>query len=502
MFDLFFRKCPFKGEFALFGGLQEALGLISHFKLSDEDVEFVRSIMPGIDPGYVEWLRGIDCSGIRVHALKEGSACFPAVPLLRLEGPLAIVQLLETPLLCLVNYATLMTTNAARIVKAAGPGKSLLEFGLRRAQGPDGAMSASRYAYAGGFHGTSNVLAAKMLGIPVKGTHAHSFVTSFTGLDDLTVRGTGTTVKAEDGTEHDLAAQAQACLAELGFGATNEGELAAFVAYCRSYPKVCLCLVDTYDTLRSGVPNFLAVALALHRLGHKAVGIRLDSGDLAGLSVSARAMFVAAGEKIGDASFDPAKFVIVASNDINEKTLAALNAQGHEINTYGIGTHLVTCQAQPALGGVFKLVEINGNPRIKLSQDIGKVTLPGRKQAFRLYGKDGAPILDLLAEAGAPPPEVGLRVLCKHRSDAKKRCYVTPSRVELLHHLVWADGKLQAELPSLHAIRTYAQEQLALMPAACTSLSSPETYKVAVTEQLHTGLHDLWSKESSIRELE
>ena len=202
VFDLYFRKNPFHGEFTVYCGLDESVRLIANFRFTDEQVEYLRSIMPAADPGFFDWLRTLDCSRVQVHALTEGKVCFPRVPLLRIEGPLAVCQLLETPLLNLNNYATLVATCAARLKVAAGPGKGLLEFGARRAQGPDGAVSASRYSYIGGFDGTSNVLAGQMFGILPKGTHAHSYVMSYTSLDDL--KPDGRSISTKDGAEVDL----------------------------------------------------------------------------------------------------------------------------------------------------------------------------------------------------------------------------------------------------------------------------------------------------------
>jgi nicotinate phosphoribosyltransferase len=278
---------------------------------------------------------------------------------MRIEGPVFKTQLLETTLLTLVNYASLVATNAARFCAAAGPNKTLLEFGLRRAQGPDGGLSASKYCYLGGFHGTSNVLAGKLYGIPIKGTHAHAYISSYECMNDLTERSLCDHISGESRPFADLCLK---YLKELGPilkilpEETNKGELAAFVSYAIAFPTNFLALVDTYDVLKSGLPNFLAVARALHECNYKAVGLRLDSGDLAYLSLEVRAKFVQTAD-IYDIDYFKA-FNIVASNDINEETLVSLEKQGHSIDTYGIGTHLVTCQKQPALGCVYKLVEV------------------------------------------------------------------------------------------------------------------------------------------------
>ena len=278
---------------------------------------------------------------------------------MRIEGPVFKTQLLETTLLTLVNYASLVATNAARFCAAAGQNKTLLEFGLRRAQGPDGGLSASKYCYLGGFDGTSNVLAGKLYGIPIKGTHAHAYVSSYECMQDLTEQNLADNLSKESRPFADLCLK---YLKELGPilkilpEETNKGELAAFVSYAIAFPTNFLALVDTYDVLKSGLPNFLAVARALHECNYKAVGLRLDSGDLAYLSLEVRAKFLLVAEAFNIDDFK--NFNIVASNDINEETLVSLEKQGHSIDTFGIGTHLVTCQKQPALGCVYKLVDV------------------------------------------------------------------------------------------------------------------------------------------------
>ena len=531
VYDLFTRKNPFGaqpacslplrlltpragptaragGEFTIFCGLEECVRFIANFSFSDEQVDYLRSIMPAADPAFFDWLATVDCSKVSVYALEEGTVCFPRVPLLRIEGPLAVCQMLETPLLNLCNYATLVCTCAARLKVAAGPGKQLLEFGARRAQGPDGAISASRYSYIGGFDGTSNVQAGMMFGITPRGTHAHSYIMAHTGLDDLKEDG-GRSLRTTAGEEIDLVQQALEWGAKLkeatGIVTGNQGELAAFIAYARSYPSNFLALADSYDTLKSGIPNYLAVSLALHAAGYEPVGVRLDSGDLAYLSREVRAMFVRAAEAFELPSFG--KHRIVASNDINEKTLESLNQQGHEIDVFGIGTNLVTCQGQPALGGVYKLCEIQGKPRIKLSQEVEKVTLPGRKEAYRLYNRDGDPVLDLMCRVGGETPQEGRRILCKHPFDEVKRCYMTPSKVEKLHTLVWgppeegADSLLLKDLPSIEQVRDTAMARLDTLRTDHRRLLNPTPYKVSVSTELHTHLHQLWQSNVPITDL-
>lgn len=552
VFDLFFRKNPFKGEFTIFAGLEEVLRYVENFKFTDSDIRYLRdgmivpkeelqkrfaeglnggwirkrngggfeiinygewdfeywekidypeadqlieSPLKDCEPRFFEWLKSVDCSKIRIYAVPEGTIVFPKIPLLRVEGPLAVAQLLETTLLNLINFPSLMTTNAARFRLAVGLDKILMEFGVRRAQGADGAMSASRYSYIGGFNATSNVLAGKLFGVPVKGTMAHAFIQSFRSLKDLKNQ----EIRGPNGMALEFIGLVLDVRRELGFNNTNEGELAAFIAYAIAFPKSFLALVDTYDTLKSGVPNFLCVAVALSRIGYKPIGIRLDSGDLSYLSKKAKEMFEwAAGmtwqENIKDC-------VIVASNDINEEVLLALKQQGHAIDVFGIGTHLVTCQSQPALGCVYKLVEIKGEPRIKISQEVAKVTIPGRKEVYRLYLHGEAfPSVDLMIQAGEPPPRSQERILCRHPFNEAKRVYVKPTMVVPLHKLVW-DGKRLYPNFSLEALRKRVSEQIKNMREDHLRFVNPTEYKVSVSEGLYQFIHKLWMDEAPVAEL-
>lgn len=443
VFDLFFRTNPFQGEFTIFAGLEECLKFLDSFHYSETDIEYLKHALPqGIEDEFFEYLSQLTAKDVTLYAIEEGSVAFPRVPLIKVVGPLIIVQLLETTLLTLVNYASLMATNAARYRMVAGKHIHLLEFGLRRAQGPDGGLSASKYSYIGGFDGTSNVLAGKLFNIPVKGTHAHAYITSFTGIDELKTR---VLQHKEDGTTRDileLAMEHRSSLAsvlDVSTDESSEGELAAMVSFAIAFPDGFMALVDTYDVKRSGLLNFCAVALALNDQGYRAIGIRIDSGDLAYLSCLARETFERIAERFKLPWFS--KLTIVASNDINEDTILSLNEQGHKIDCFGIGTHLVTCQRQPALGCVYKMVEINNQPRIKLSQDVGKVTMPGSKNVFRLYGADGHALIDLLQRVDENPPEVGQKVLCRHPFQESKRAYVIPTNVEPLYRVYWTEGR-------------------------------------------------------------
>ncbi|MBA0560866.1 hypothetical protein Golob_017742, partial [Gossypium lobatum] len=465
--------------FTVFAGLEECIKLIANFKLTEEEISFICETLPGsCEEGFVKYLRNIDCSDVEVYAISEGTVVFPKVPLLRVEGPVAVVQLLETPVLNLVNFASLVATNAARHRLVAGKSKMLLEFGLRRAQGPDGAISASKYCYIGGFDATrwfaNNVAAGRLFGIPLRGTHSHAFVSSFMSPDEILER----SLHRSDGSStcEDFVSLVQSWLSKIQWakalgntvGETNQSELAAFTSYALAFPNNFLALVDTYDVMRSGVPNFCAVALALNDLGYKSVGIRLDSGDLAYLSGEARKIFQIIEKEFGLPGFG--KTSITASNDLNEETLDALNKQGHEVDCYGIGTYLVTCYAQAALGCVFKLVEINNQPRIKLSEDVSKV---------------------------------GERILCRHPFNESKRAYVVPQRVEELLKCYWPgkSGKVREELPALKDIRDHCIKQLEQMRPDHIRRLNPTPYKVSVSAKLYDFIHFLWLNEAPVGEL-
>ncbi|KAF3787770.1 Nicotinate phosphoribosyltransferase 2 [Nymphaea thermarum] len=509
VFDLFFRKNPFGGEYTIFAGLEECIRFIANFRLEEEEIAFLRSVLPSTcDAGFFDYLEGVDCSDVEVYAIPEGSAVFPKIPLLRVEGPVAVVQILETPFLNLINYGSLVATNAARHRMVAGKSKGLLEFGLRRAQGPDGGISASKYCYIGGFDATSNIAAGKKFGIPLRGTHSHAFVSSFTSPDEI-IDKVLPRCDNPDSSE-DFVSLVQSWLSKLQaadslrgtFSETNLSELAAFTSYALALPSSFLALVDTYDVVRSGVPNFCAVALALNDLGYKANGIRLDSGDLAYLSIQARKFFCSVETEFGVSGFGDMK--ITASNDINEETLDALNKQAHEVDAFGIGTHLVTCYAQPALGCVFKLVEINNQPRIKLSEDISKVSIPCKKQCYRLYGREGYPLVDIMTAEKEAPPKVGERILCRHPFNESKRAYVVPQRVEELLKCYWPgkSGKQREELPTLSESRKRCMEQLDQMRPDHLRRLNPTPYKVSVSAELYDFIHSLWLNEAPVGELQ
>ncbi|HXE72536.1 MAG TPA: nicotinate phosphoribosyltransferase, partial [Candidatus Nitrosotenuis sp.] len=398
VFDLYFRRIPHNGGFCLAAGLQPALEYLQALRFSADDIAYLRGL-GRFSQGFLDWLRDFRFRG-EVWAVPEGRLVFPSEPLLRVSGTIPECQLVESALLNIINFQTLIATKAARICTAAGPEATVVEFGLRRAQGIDGAMSATRAAYIGGCQSTSNTLAGKVFGLPVTGTMAHSWVMSF------------------------------------------PDELSAFRAYADIYPDSCLLLVDTYDTLGSGVPNAVRVGLELKERGHRLLGIRLDSGDLAHLSKEARRMLDEAGLEFAR---------IVASNELDEWLIRSLRQQGARIDIYGVGTRLVTSAGEPALGGVYKLVaaEEDGRtvPRIKVSSNPEKTTLPGVKQVWRAWrgGKILGDVICLADEELQPRSAVrSCHPLYAHHSRT-----LWAEKWEPLLVPVMKDGRVTCELPPL-----------------------------------------------------
>ncbi|XP_007516121.1 nicotinate phosphoribosyltransferase isoform X1 [Erinaceus europaeus] len=492
-FELFFRRCPFGGAFALAAGLRDCLRFLRAFRFQDEDLEFLASVLPpNTDPEFFEHLRTLDCSRVTVRALPEGSLAFPGVPLLQVSGPLLLVQLLETPLLCLVSYASLIATNAARLRLIAGPEKRLWEMGLRRAQGPDGGLTASTYSYLGGFDGSSNVLAGQLRGVPVAGTLAHSFITSFSGTevtpDPMLAPAAGQGPKVNLVTCVKVWLERVCAQLGLGLQEPHLGERAAFVAYALAFPQAFQGLLDTYSVLRSGLPNFLAVALALGELGYRPVGVRLDSGDLLQQAQEIRGIFQNISAQFQVPWLESVS--IAVSNNIDEEELARLAQEGSEVNVIGIGTSVVTCPRQPSLGCVYKLVSVGGQPRMKLTEDPEKQTLPGSKSAFRLLGPNGSLLLDLLQLAEEPPPQAGQELRIWPQG-AQGPCTVRPAHVEPLLQLWLQHGQLCKPLPPLAESRAFAQQSLGQLSPEHRRMEQPAVYQVALSEKLQALVHRL-----------
>ncbi|MEG0767972.1 MAG: nicotinate phosphoribosyltransferase, partial [Clostridia bacterium] len=337
-FDLFYRKAGDATAHAIAAGLEQAIDYVQHLRFSEEDLSYLRSLSL-FDENFIDYLRHFEFTG-DIDAVPEGTLVFPGEPILRVCAPLMQAQLLETTLLNIINHQTLIATKASRVVQAA-QGDSVLEFGLRRAQGPDAGIYGARAAIIGGCSATSNVLTGQLFGVDIRGTHAHSWVMSF------------------------------------------PSELESFRAYAEVFPDSCMLLVDTYDTLRSGVPHAIEVFHTLRARGYEPVGIRLDSGDMAYLSRKSRQM-------LDEAGFPKAK--IFASGDLDEEVIWDLKAQGAAIDVWGVGTRMITSQDTPALGGVYKLSaeEVDGvmQPRIKVSENPIKITNPGMKKLYRIYDPD------------------------------------------------------------------------------------------------------------------
>ena len=438
VFELFFRRSPFQSGYTVAAGLAPVIDFLNAFCFTHDDGAFLATLtgndgQPLLDTKFLEYLKGLRFT-CDVHAVPEGTIVFPKEPLLRVQGPILQCQLLETAMLNLINFQTLVATKAARVCVAAR-GEPVLEFGLRRAQGVDGALAASRAAYIGGCESTSNVLAGKLFNIPVRGTHAHSWVMSF---DD---------------------------------------EREAFHAYAEAMPNNCIFLVDTYDTLE-GVRRAVEAGRWLREHGHDMAGIRLDSGDLAWLSIEARKI-------LDEAGFE--KAVIVASNNLDEHIIASLKDQGAQINVWGVGTKLVTAYDEPALGGVYKLAAIRGTDgkwvyKVKLSEQTTKVTNPGIHQVRRFRTETefiGDGIYDL--ECGAPEDFTIVDPL-----DSTRRKHLPPGTpFEDLLVPIFEHGRQVYQSPPLADMRRRTQSQLAMFHSGVKRFVNPHQYPVGLELKLH-----------------
>lgn len=424
VFDYFFRKLPFEGGFAVFAGLETLLDILEDFHFSEKDLDFLRT--QNFDPEYINYLKDFRFRG-KVYSIREGDVVFPGEPVVRVEANITEAQIIETLLLNMLNFQTLIATKAARMYIQA-KGRTLIDFGLRRAQGIGG-YHASRAAVIGGFEGTSNTRAGRDFGFPVSGTMAHSFIQSY------------------------------------------EDELEAFRDFAETHPKNAILLVDTYDTLKSGVPNAITVGKEMEHRGQKLKGIRLDSGDLAYLARRSRQM-------LDEAGLDYVK--ISASNQLDEHLIKSLLDQEAPIDIFGVGTNLVTGKPDAALDGVYKLSLFKDQPRIKLSETIAKITLPHRKQVYRLLDKDGnfqgADVISLLDEEN---PE-----MMYHPYDPLKYRNISDSPKEQLLQPVMENGKRINEKRSIEEISSFSKERLAKLPQEFKRFFNPHLYKVGISEQL------------------
>lgn len=419
VFQLIFRRNPFRGNYAVACGLADVIDFLKNWRFSAEELAYLATLTASngdalFPPAFLTYLEQLEFS-CDIDAIPEGTVVFPHEPLVRITGPLLQAQLIESTLLNIVNFQTLIATKASRVCQAAA-GESVLEFGMRRAQGPNGALSASRAAYVGGCEATSNVLAGMQYDIPVRGTHAHSWVTAF---DD---------------------------------------EMHAFEAYAAVMPQNCVLLVDTYDTL-TGVQHAIEIGKKLRAQGSKLLGIRLDSGDLAGLSIKARKL-------LDEAGFTETK--IVASNSLDEYAIRRLREQGAQISVWGVGTSLTTAYDQPALDGVYKLSalrDVHGQwqYKLKLSEQAVKISNPGIYQVRRFF-QDGLLVADVMydVELGIPVEPASTSI-----DDPAKTVKLGPHDAsEDLLRPIFRQGKLVYPVESIHAVRQRAMQQVATFVGA------------------------------------
>ena len=457
IFDVFFRENPNKGGYSIMAGVDQVIDYIKNLNFSYEDVDYLRGL--GLfSEDFLHYLSGFHFSG-DIYAIPEGSVIFPREPLIKVVAPIMEAQLVETAILTIINHQCLIATKASRVVYAA-QGDGIMEFGLRRAQGPDAGLYGARAAVIGGCVGTSNVLAGEMFDVPVMGTHAHSWIMTF------------------------------------------KDEYTAFKEYARLYPDACTLLVDTYDTLKSGVPNAIRVFKELREAGikPKSYGIRLDSGDLAYLSKKARKM-------LDDAGFPDA--VIAASNDLDEYLIHDLKMQGAAITSWGVGTNLITSKDCPSFGGVYKLAAVKNPetgefvPKIKLSENTAKVTNPGNKTVYRIYSKSTGKIkadLICLADEKLNPDET---MVVFDPVDTWKKTKILGGTYEVRELLVPVikEGKRVYTSPSVMELRAICQKEQSTLWDESRRFSNPQKVYVDLSPKLFEVKREL-IEEMSRKDLE
>ena len=434
VFDVFFRRNNLI-TYSLFAGLEQAIDYVLNLKFGKEEIEYLRGLnLFGED--FLDYLSNLKFSG-DIYAVPEGTMVFPGEPILTVKAPVMEAQLIETALLNILNHQTLIASKAAKICDSA-KGDNVMEFGLRRAQGPDAGIYGTRASIIGGCNSTSNVLAGKMFDVPVAGTHAHSWVMNF------------------------------------------PSEYEAFKAYAEVYPNAVILLVDTYDTLNSGIPNAIKVFDEMVKEGKRPVGIRIDSGDMAYLTKKARQM-------LDDAGYDYVK--ICASGDLDERLVQSLKQQGAKIDVWGIGTKLITSADMPSLGGVYKLAGIveNGKviPKIKVSDNSAKITNPGFKTFYRIYDKNtGKAEADLIALRGEEF-DFSKPLTLYHPIERWKSITFTDYEVKELPVCVVENGKLVTKLPSVKDIAIYAKGEMASFWDEYKRIDQPHIYKVDLSDGLY-----------------
>ena len=422
-FDYFFRRLPFKGGYVLFAGISDFLELIQTFRFGPEELEYLAS--KGFERNFLDYLKTFRFSG-NIYSVKEGEVVFPNEPIVRVEGNLIETQVIETLLLNLLNFESLVATKASRIRQASGD-RIVLDFGLRRSQGYGG-IQASKASIIGGVDGTSNVYAAMKDSLNVSGTMAHSWVQSF------------------------------------------ENELTAFQKYAEHYPDSCVLLVDTYSTLESGIPNAITVAKELEKRGARLKAVRLDSGDLAYLSKKAR-------QQLDSARLEYVQ--IAVSNQLDEYLIKSLLEQKAPIDIFGVGTKLTTAYDYPALDGVYKLSSINNEPKLKVSENVEKITLPGTKNVTRFFDKNG----DFYADALSLITEEKVSEIQHPHFPVKKTTLKGLQSVNLLKPVI-VNGTIVTEACSVKESAEYANTQLLRLRDEYKRFDNPHVYKVGITKQL------------------
>ncbi len=440
IFDAFYRTNPCGGGYAISAGLEQVIQYIRELHFDEEDIDYLASL--GIfQPDFLEYLRTFRFSG-DIYAIPEGTVMFPREPIIKVIAPIMEAQLVETAILNIINHQSLIATKAARVCYAA-KGDGIMEFGLRRAQGPDAGTYGARAAMIGGCIGTSNVLCGQLFDVPVKGTHAHSWIMSF------------------------------------------PDEYTAFKTYADMYPSACILLVDTYDTLKSGVPNAIKVFTEMRRAGTPLTyyGIRLDSGDLAYLSKKARKM-------LDEAGFPDA--VISASNDLDEYLIDSLKAQGAAITSWGVGTNLITSKDNPSFGGVYKLAAIRDKdghfiPKIKLSENSEKVTNPGNKKIYRVYEKETGKIkADLICLAEEEYSDADELVLFDPMEPWKKtKLKGGTYTLRPLMKQIFKEGQCCYTSPKVMDIRAYCRQELDTLWDETKRLVNPQAVYVDLSKKLY-----------------
>ncbi len=443
-FDMFFRKVPDGGGFVVMAGVEQLVDYLANLNFTDEDIEYLRS--KGFGEEFLDYLATFEFA-CDVWAIPEGTPIFPGEPIVKVKGPVIQAQFIETMILLTINHQSLIATKANRICRAAGD-KTVMEFGSRRAQGADGAIYGARAAYIGGCVGTACAISDEMFGVPALGTMAHSWIQLF------------------------------------------DSELEAFTAYAKEYPDSCTLLVDTYNVLKSGIPNAIKTFdEVLKPLGKRPKGIRIDSGDIAYLSRKARKMLDEAGYP---------DCAIVASNSLDEYIIRDMLLQGAKVDSFGVGERLITSSSSPMLGGVYKIVAVEKNgeviPKIKLSENVAKITTPGNKRTYRLYDNEtGKAIADLIALAGENVLDTQTYELFDPDFTWKRKT-VTNYTVRELLEPVFVKGKCVFEKKSVKEIRDYCKAQVDTLWDEVTRFENPHNYYVDLSQPLWDLKHDLLSK--------